>query len=307
MITTQILVKNNEKTIEKTLASIASLNSKILIGNLGSTDKTIEICSDFKTEIIDINNIKDYSKIRNSLAQEGLNFYINPWEILVQGHEKIAELGEATNVYVFENNVISKEIRFWNSTDLFKNPVYETIINKNAKISDQIIISSKNKPKDVNEKIILVKNWMNERPLDLEPCYYFAICHLSLSDYKNFLFYANKYCNMENKINNSLIMMKYYMSQVNLYLGNIKESAELVITCLSYFPAFAEFWCLLGDIYYFQKKWDKSKCFYENAKIIGQKRKNKDDMPIEITKYKEYPEKMINNIDKIKNNIVIMG
>lgn len=307
MITTQILIKNNEKIIKKTLDSIKSISSKIIIGDLGSNDKTIEICKEYQAEIVNLNKETNYSKIRNYLAKKNeINFYIEPGEVLVEGHEIIKKLKKTTNIYVFQNDVVSKEIRIWKE-DLFKNPVYETIVNKDAEINNKIIISSKSKINNNKEKLELVKKWYKDRPLDLEPCYYMAICYLSIGDYKNFLFHANKYCRIENKTNNSLIMIKYYIAQVNLHIGKPKEAAELALTCLSYYPSFAEFWCLLGDIYYFQKKWEKAICFYENAKIIGCKRKNIDDMPIEIKKYKEYPEKIINNIKKIKNNITIMG
>jgi len=306
MLTTQILVENNEKTIKNTLDSLVKLKSKVIIGDMGSSDNTIKICKEFELEIVDVSKQKNYSKIRNQLIKEGLNFYINPWETLEQGEDFLNQINETTNVYVFQNDVISKEIRIWKN-EQFKNPVYETIINKNAAISDKIIISSKKINNDIEEKLKLVKDWMKDRPLDLEPYYYLASCYLSLRDYKKFLFYANEYCNRENKINNSLIMMKYYMAQVKLHTHQIKEAAELTLTCISYLPSYAEFWCLLGDIFYHQKKWEKSKCFYENAMTIGKKRKNKDEMPIEIKKYKQYPESMIKNIDIIKNNISIMG
>jgi glycosyltransferase involved in cell wall biosynthesis len=306
MISIQIITKNNESTIQKTLESIKNIKAKIFVADVGSIDKTTKICEEYKAEIINLDKIKDYSLVRNELIKEGINFYINPWEVLVGGHEILETTKETTNVYVFQNNLISKEIRIWEK-EKFKNPVYETIINQQAKIDERIVISSKNQPNDAKEKLEIVEKWMKNRPLDLEPYYYMATSHLSARNYDKFLFYANEYCNRENKINNSLIMMKYYEAQVKLYTNKIKEAAELTLTCLSYMPSYAEFWCLLGDIFYHQKKWDKSKSFYENAIIIGRKRKNKDELPIEILKYKEYPEQMIKNIEKIKNSLSIMG
>lgn len=299
MLTVQILVKNNEGTIKKTLESIKDLNAKILIGNLGCSDKTIDICSDYKCEIIEIKEKNNYSEIRNSLAGEDCNFYINPWECLVQGHEIVNNIKKSTNIYVFQNEIISRELRIWKQ-EKFKNPIYETIINKDADFSPEIVVSSKGAPSD-KDKLLMVEKWIKERPVDIEPYYYLACCHLTNRNYEKFLFYANEYCLRENKINSSFIMMKYYMSQVKLHTNKVKEAAELALTCLSYYPSLAEFWCLLGDIYYKQKKWDKSKCFYQNAIIIGSQRKN-DDLPIEINKYKSYPEKIIENINNIKKN-----
>jgi tetratricopeptide (TPR) repeat protein len=297
MITTQILVKNNEKTIEKTLDSIGNLKTKIIIGNLGCKDRTIEICSRYNLEIIDINE-KNMALARNNLTKPGYNFFIHPWEVLKQGEEYLNNIKESSNIYVFENNLISKQQRIWNDKEKFKNPVFETLINKNAITNPEIILYSEDVPNDTKEKLQKIYDWKESRPLDIEPYYYMACCYLSLGDYKNFKLYSNEYFVRENKINSSYIMLKYYNSQVNLFLEEIKESVQNVLFCLSYYPAFAEFWCLLGDIYLKQREFIKAKSFYQNALIIGKKRTN-DTMSIEIEKYKEYPEDMIGKIDEL--------
>ena len=102
-------------------------------------------------------------------------------------------------------------------------------------------------------------------------------------------------------------MMKYYIPQIKLHTNSIKEAAECAATCLSYRPYMSEFWCLLGDIYYKQKRYKKAKSLYENAIIIGSQRKSTDNLPIEIKKYKEYPNKMIENVIKIEKNTNFFG
>lgn len=304
MLTIQILLKNNQETIEQTLESIKEIDSKIIVADIGCSDDSIKICKNYTKEIIKIKE-KDYSKIRNQLSGDSLNFYINPWEVLLQGQEIINELKEITDVYVFNNNIISKETRIWTS-EKFVNPIYETLINKNKNLNSGVILSSRTIEDNIDDKIILIKNWMKENPISADPYYYLSCCYLSKKDFNKFFFYANEYIVREKKVNLSLIMIKYYMSQVNLYLGNMKSAAELALFCLSYHPTFAEFWCLLGDIYYKQNKLKKSKSFYENALIIGQKRKN-DSFPIEINKYKEYPEKMIKNIEETNSKTEIFS
>jgi len=94
MLTTQILVENNEKTIKNTLDSLVKLKSKVIIGDMGSSDNTIKICKEFELEIVDVSKQKNYSKIRNQLIKEGLNFYINPWETLEQGEDFLNQINE---------------------------------------------------------------------------------------------------------------------------------------------------------------------------------------------------------------------
>jgi tetratricopeptide (TPR) repeat protein len=304
MLTIQILVKNNQNTIEKTLQSIKDVKSKIIIADLGCTDDSIKICKKY-TDLVSKIEEKNYAKIRNSLSVEGTNFYINPWETLVEGQEILEKIQELTDIYVFNNNVISKETRIWTS-EKFVNPIYETIVSKKSKLNSNIIISSKKNIDDTEERISLANQWMKNNPMDSDPYYYLACCYLSKRNFEKFFFYANEYIIRENKTNASLIMMKYYMAQVKLHQEKVRDAAELALTCLSYYPSLAEFWCLLGDIYYKQNKLKKSKAFYENATIIGSQRKN-DKLPIEIEKYKEYPEKMIKNIDEFNKKIEIFS
>ena len=54
----------------------------------------------------------------------------------------------------------------------------------------------------------------------------------------------------------------------------------------------SEFWCLLVDINFEMKKYQKAYYFYDNAIILGSQRLNNDELPIDVKKYKEYPDKM---------------
>ena len=303
MTTIQIIVKNNEKTIEKTLKSIIPLEAKVLIANLGCSDSTLDICKKFKnTEIIDFYDA-NRSKIRNKLSRE-INFYLEPWEYIVAGHEEILKTKEICSVQFFNNDIITKETRIW-TNEKFDNPIFETINKDHSNYNPRIILSCKNEKDNRKENLIKTAEWLKENPTISECYYYLACCHLALRDYKKFILYSDQYLVREKTVNTSYIMTKYYLSQVYQHNNKIKEAAENALVCVSYYPFMAEFWCLLGDIYYKQKKFKKSKSLYENAIIIGKKRKITDKLPIEIKKYKEYPENMINNIKQILKNTKI--
>lgn len=306
MFTVQILTKNNEKTIKKTLESISELEAKIVIGDLGSSDNTLEICSSFGAEIIKLKYEEDYSAARNRLIKEGLNFYIQPWETLVLGGDEICKLNCSSHVYVVNKGIVSKEIRFW-SDARFENPIYETIIDENAKYSPGIVLVSGEEPDNREEIIKIAKKWISSKPTKSEPYYYLACAYLSKRMYKEFYSYANQYILMENKkANSSSIMLFYYMAQIELHTGMLKEAIKHVLTCLSFCPAFSEFWCLLGDIFYKQQKYDKAKSMYENALIIGKRRLQTDEYPIEIAKYENYPKFMMENINNIKEKMSLV-
>lgn len=303
MVTVQILTKNNSKTIQKTLESLQKLNADIVVGDLGSSDETLNICSKYKTKILNLEWEYDYSKARNKLVNpDNFNLYIEPWEVLKSGHDQINQLSNSAYFYIINKGTVSKEIRFWKDI-FFKNPVYETIEDKEAKYETEIIISSDSYGRNSDELLNLTKKWAQSKPTLSDPYYYLACSHLFKKQYREFFTYANQYLLMENKANESSIMLYYYMSKIELHIGSIEKSLKHIAKCLAFCPSFAEFWCVLGDIFYKKQEYDKSKSMYKNALIIGKRRLKSDAFPIEIEKYNNYPKKMIKNIEDIKEKI----
>lgn len=301
MITTQILTKNNFNTIEKTLKSIISLNSNIVVIDMGSIDETIKICKSYGAEII-CSKGKNYSEIRNSATKEGINFYIEPWEELITGHDKILNLKKNSRLQVADGKFITKQIRVWTQDYKFVNPIYEIINDKSAKLEDILILSSGSRDYDSKE----LKKWMENRPTDSEPYYYEAFNKLINKDYKEYCLLAEKFLFMKDSDEISQIMTKYYLSNVYLYLNEIQKSLKLIIECIGAVPTMAEFWCLLGDIHYKNKLYKKALSFYQNAIIIGTKRAKNDLFPIDLNKYKDYPDKMIQSCNKILSSSTIL-
>ncbi len=97
------------------------------------------------------------------------------------------------------------------------------------------------------------------------------------------------------------IMNRYYYALICLQkTTKVKPTLQNLSVCLSVKPLMAEFWCLLGDVYYHRlRKFDFAKEFYENAILLGSRRLKLDKWPMDVSKYKDYPEKMINSCNKI--------
>jgi len=85
---------------------------------------------------------------------------------------------------------------------------------------------------------------------------------------------------------------------VQAYLGDLNTAIKHILSCIATNPLMAEFWCLLGDIHYKLKSHIRAAAFYENAIILGEQRLKSDSWPIQISKYKEYPDRMM---EKCKN------
>jgi glycosyltransferase involved in cell wall biosynthesis len=292
MITTQILTKNNEKTIEETLASIKKLDTEIVIADLGSTDNTLSICKKYKARIWNVDFHNNYSEIRNSIVKNSKNnwhFFIHPWEIL---EDYCFQEKTNTSFMILKENIITKEIRFWEKgSTYFVNPIYETLTGP-SKTVNSMIYSNSNYHLGMSQEIL--SEWKTKNPFNNKPDYYFACDCLTRQQYDDFIRLAKHFLFVNKTEENNVIMIRYYLAMVYCYIKrNAVEAINNIMVCIAKYPLMAEFWCLLGDIYVHLKDFVRAKSFYENALILGKSRDLADSMPIEISKYDDYPNKMI--------------
>lgn len=296
MITTQILIKNDEDRIEKTLESILQIESSIIVADLGSTDNTIDICKKYDCKIVSANGNR--SEVRNKLlimSKTDWQFYIEPGEVLSSGHEFMGFLeGKAKRLYVVYDDIINKEVRIFNKNYKFVNPVYETLTPDDSEPIN-IFISSSIQSNYLQELLL----WKKEMPHLAEVDYYLACQYLMLNKHTNFLCHAQYFLFQDTKSLYQTIMMRYYLAQVllttNTIRTNIEEATRNIVYCLSQKPLMAEFWCLLGDCY--NKIGMKSHAaeFFKMAIEMGKSRQTDDSYPIEFAKYQDYPSSVFHN------------
>jgi len=304
-LTVNLLVKNNEQTIDDTLASLVSLNARILVGDMGSSDQTVEICRRHGAKVMHINPSYDYSTARNQLIDasgDNLLLHINPWEVLISGHQEIITSSVPSYISVAQNDLITKEIRVWpkKSKIRFQNPIFETAIYDTATLLP-VLIYSKGKPEDPRSTE-LIQNWLNTAPASSSPYYYQACNFLSQRKYEDFIRIADHFLFLSDQ-EMPVAMTRYYYGQVQLHIKkNYETATKQAMLCLANKPIMAEFWCLLADICYALKKYDRAKALYENAVILGERRLESDLWPMQVSKYKEYPEKMAKNCADIVTN-----
>lgn len=300
---TTLIFCRNQQNLDKTIQSILPLNSEIIVG--GFSKQNLKYNAKYK-HFIEKN---DYSKIKNQLIKEAKTdwlLFLEAGETIMKGHACILEKIKDIEVYQFnilQGAVILKQIRLWHkSKNLeFINPIYETIQYEQAKNLPVYVHSIAIEP-----DMEIVKQWCEKMPLAKEPIYYKACTFMLQQQWDQFLHAANEYLFHENTPKISLVMIKYYCAIVLCYVKkDYRKALEHLLICLAENPTMAEFWCLLGDIYYASNNFEKAYTFYENATILGTHRLSTDNWPYEIKKYKEYPNKMmqecVNILDKIKN------
>lgn len=283
---------NDEILSIDSIESLNKINTYILIGDIGLSNESISKLNKFKNL-----TIKKLSKVENNSYYKNqlIDICTTDWIFFLNSGEKLEKfsLPEKEDVYrcaLINQNIITKDIRFWHKSKKVKfiNPIYENI--KSNSVPSNIWIKSNT----INYNLEILKKWKEAEPLNNSILYYEAMEELKNSNYDNFI---NKIqCFIFNEKNNSLafLMSKYYFAQVLLKKKN-KQCLTEILECLFAKPVMAEFWCLLGDFFYIKGEWSKAKIYYQNAIIMGEKRNFQDESPIEVLKYKKYPNQMIEN------------
>lgn len=298
-----ITSRNNENTLKQCIESCVCSNSDILIADFSSSDNSLAIAEKSGFKSISMGFYDDYSKLKNELILEcetDWMFFINANEVFIKNTNDILyfiENNQCAKVNVIQEKVITKPIRILNKNCKFLNPVYE-YVKTDAKQSDIYLKSYAVEKFDENLKI--VKNWIKDKPFSTQTHYYLSCVYLSKNKFQDFVRTANYYLFLEKNKNASYYMTKYYLAMVYAYVEkNYQEASKILFEIIIEKPLMAEFWCLLGDIYYSLDKFEKSYHFYENAMILGSRRLKEDDLPFHIEKYKKHPEEMMLNCKKI--------
>jgi tetratricopeptide (TPR) repeat protein len=271
----------------------------VIVGDLGSTDDTVAQCQSRGATVLPVIGM-DRSEARNHLlnkSPKGTHFYIEPWERLVQGHDSI--VGEGGFVRVMQGTSISHEVRVWDGSSRFVNPVFERLDAEGGKLLPVIVSSSGGI--DADQAIQAIDGWKRNKPLLASPYYYQACLLFAQAKYDDYLKVADHYLFMEKKEIMPITMTRYYYAMAHLIHKRLHRPAlQNINLCLCVKPLMAEFWCLMADVYYhLLNRFDVAKSFYENAITLGSRRLQTDLWPMDFSKYGKYPKKMIESCDKI--------
>jgi tetratricopeptide (TPR) repeat protein len=197
---------------------------------------------------------------------------------------------------ILKGDLLMKQPRLVRKDSIkFVHPVFEDVENDVSQQTLPIIVTGDTRP-DSAALMDCVLRWKDENPLSFEQDYYLACLHLMNGKTEQFLSVAEHFLFQKKTFDASTTLIRYYMANL-IRKKNIGKALQLILECLVVYPLMAEFWCLLGDLYLFQiKELDRAYVFYENAIILGSQRLAEDTMPMEISKYDEYPRKKMDSI-----------
>ena len=310
-LTVHFPIQNDEATLPATLESLRPLNAEIIAIDTGSTDSSARICRSHGVKVV-VAKSADRSSIRNSVPTTNQwHLALEPWEILLsptEVYKAVTGDPKAYFVQIVQGDILSKSVRLWHSSTgcRFVNPVFESITRPNADHLNVVLLSDP--PSRPDCKLQQVEMWQKSMPAAHEPWYYKACVHLERREYDQFVSAAAPLLFPETEPTLPAGMTKYHLAMVNCYIKkNPEEAVKNLLVCLAVNPLMAEFWCMLGDVYYYLvKQYDKAKGFYENAKILGARRLKTDTWPLQISKYGEYPDKMLESCRAMVKNVRVL-
>ncbi len=252
------------------------------------------------------------NELRNDIANKSnceWHLVLEPWETIVSGHDAIlkAIAGPPAlyRIMINHGDLITKEARLWHKSlnVRWHNPVFESLQpDKDAKTLP-VLVAAQSNP-HTQQQLEEVRAWRSEQPLSPEPLYYESCLLLSQGKYDEFISKATTYLFNCHHMTMSVAVTRYYLAMVYCHIKKEpRQAAENLLVPLALKPLMAEFWCLLGDIHYFlSKEYHKAQAFYENAKTMGQDRKTADSWPIQLSKYGDYPNQMIDSCRSVIGN-----
>ena len=286
-----ILTRDNAETIAGCLDSVRGVCDRVLVADMGSKDGTREIARGRGADVISVVFDGDFSAIRNRICSDGRNMYLEPWERVAKGSGLIRGLSGNRSFYVLAGGVVSKQVRLWEG-GRFENPVFESVSGVEAQVTPEVAIISGRQPSDRASTLEACRIWASRRPTSPDPYYYLACSLLSEGKGREFVAAARKYLSLAVDGGDSVVLMNYYLARQEFAAGEAREAYRRAVGCLFSNPSFAEFWCLLGDMFCSRGEYRRAIHMYENARVCGARRKVDDSFPIEISKYESYPSLM---------------
>ena len=305
MLTIHLITHNNEKTIQRTLESVKPLEGELFVTDLGSEDKTQDICRSDGAKVFYASFQDSRADLRNRMVGHSSfewQLMLHPWEAIggTQALSAAMQQDKACSLMVVKGDMVTKETRLWKKSSglTFVNPIYERLSTSDTFQSGALVYSEGS-----TENVFdLVKRWRDSHPADNEAIYCESCEHLIRQDWEGFLSCAERFLFADRRPEMAPVMMKCYLAVV---LCHVKKDATRavrhILEALAVRPLMAEFWCCLADIHYWLiRDYHKAEKFYKNAIDLGKHRPTDDSWPVQLSKYKDYPQQMIDSCQKLE-------
>lgn len=280
-----MIVKDEEKVLERCLSSVCDIVDEIIIVDTGSTDKTKDIAKKFTDKVYNFKWIDDFSKARNYSFSKATKDYIMWLDaddiILEEDRKKLKELklNDKVDIYFMKYNIGFDEdenvtFSYYRERILKRQKnykwvgaIHEVIVPKGECKYLDIAITHKKINKRDNKRNLRIFEKIIKSGEKLDPrqefyyareLYYNALYDSAIKRFENFLKREDGF--VENKISACLDLHSCYIA-----LKQYEMAAYALTKSFIYDMPKAEVCCKLGDYFMWKKLYVNAKYWYERA------------------------------------------
>ena len=299
-ISINIITTNDEPYLDKTLSSVRNLDPEYVIvfnGNINSEE--YETCKKYTKNVYVRQWNNDFSELRNFAKEKSTR----KWILWLDSDEeledcsKIIEINPKNDFHNFKlihGSTTMSQLRLFKNLPEYKwqGRIHERIIPKNLPEwhpEIKIIHHPNNISRSQIRNLNILKEEIENDPNNPDLNFFIAIEYHLVNQQMKSLLHAEKFLFHYHVNDIRKMYIRYLISWIyTFHLRNYQKAIQIIFGQLAQNCNIAEFWCLLGDIYYKLGKFNDAKKFYENAIIMGKYKY--DNMWItDLDKYQKYP------------------
>lgn len=278
-----MIVKNEEKNLERCLTSCKNLFDEIIIVDTGSSDNTKNIAKKFTKNVIDFVWCDDFSKARNFAFSKAKSEYIMWLDaddvVPKKSLKKLQELKQnlTADVYMLKYNIAffdGKPTFTYYRERIIKNcpsAVWQGVVHECITPFDKIerlnisINHQKTTQKNSFRNLKIYQKIIKQRQLTPREQYYYGRELFDHQKFKQCAKILNNFVNSDLGWQENIIDACVLLGICYEHLSNEKLALQYYFKTFEYDIPRANVCCLIGDIILKNKKYKQAKYWYENA------------------------------------------
>lgn len=290
-----MIVKNEEKVLERCLNCVKDIVDEIIIVDTGSEDQTKEIAKKFTDKVYDFEWIDDFSAARNYAFQQATMDYIlwlDADDVLMEeDQEKLKKLKETLtqdvdavsmlyHIAFDQYNNPTFSFRRYRLVKRSRNFVWKGAVHEYLEVggkifdSDVAVTHKKEKKEGRNDRNLKIyeNRLAKGEPFTPRDQFYYSNelkdhgqYEKAIENYKKFLEMGKGW--VEDKIRACINMAACYRS-----LGDLENEIDALLKSLHYDVPRPEVSCRMGDLYKERKLYDKAIIWYQLAILVDIKK-----------------------------------
>jgi len=316
-ISVQMIVKDEEAQLPRILASLIPLRpAEVLIGDTGSSDRTKEIAEWFGCKVFDVKWGDHFAEARNAVCDEAEQ----PWCFWIDADEELMESSaQAMRKKIIQKRLVGNhhlirftepplsmyQVRLWKrepGQKPWRGRVHEKIWMNGPEPevhADIVVIQhgDDRRPHKLERNMLLLQKAMKEEPDNHYNLFHAAVLSNMMNQHGDSQRYAERYMNLAPRedIKTKLYIMYLLAWNATFIHRDYQKAVNMLASAISVDPCAAEFWCLLGDVYWWLNRKQDAFAFYENAICLGKAHPDSFWL-VDLRKYDEYPREQLEKL-----------